>query len=227
MSAHVHDFDLVAGLADGSLDPAGEAAARRAVAECERCRAELALQGAVRERLSHLPAVALTPGERHRLVTATAPARRRFLVPALAGVAAVVAVAVGLAGSLDREPPTTLAVSTEAPAAPVVDLGPVGADELAGALAELVAGRAAEGGDAGAAGAGEELAGTAADSAAPAARAERTPCDPPVGEAVAATVVAVVDGRDVTAFVVGDPPRALVLDSETCAPLPGYPAESP
>lgn len=124
---HEHDLDLVAALADGTLDGDTEAV-QRLVATCDRCREEYRTQVAVRSLLADLPAVALTDSERSALrdgvdaalpdreaVPTRVPEPRRSspwwwrLVPAAGAAVLVLAVAGVLVGGSGDESLQTLA----------------------------------------------------------------------------------------------------------------------
>jgi hypothetical protein len=62
---HRHDFDLIAALADGSLED--ESRARALVDECETCRGEYESQRTMLEALKALPAASMSDDERSRL----------------------------------------------------------------------------------------------------------------------------------------------------------------
>lgn len=105
MTDHFHDLDLIAGLADGSLD-GDPSAAERLLETCPACRAEHEGQQAVRTWLRAAPLVSLTAAERDdlsRRVNAEldrgatiVPLSRRWM--ALGSVAAALVVAVGVMG---------------------------------------------------------------------------------------------------------------------------------
>ena len=104
---HEHDFDLIASLAQGDLDPEEQVAAEALLATCPECRADLQLQ---REALAFLqagPPVMLSDFERaalHKSVAGRLPPFRRpvptsttapwfqRLIPAMAAAAALVVV---------------------------------------------------------------------------------------------------------------------------------------
>lgn len=215
MTGHAHDLDLVAGLAGGLLDPAEEEEALRLVTSCDVCRHEYGVQQRIREGLAALPPPALTETERETIVSAAR--RRRSLRPGpiLAAAAAVVVVAVGITAALDGD---------GSEAAPVVDLGDVTAVELAAELDRLVAEEAGgeettafleERAEPEAAGASAEPDTESAGGAEEEAPPPEPPCEAPPGSTV--TVLAVVDGRELVAFV--SPDGAVLLDAGTCAPV--------
>ncbi len=96
---HSHDLDIVAALADGSLEPEQHDAARRLVDSCEECREEFAAQSMILEVLSEPAPATLTELERARLHQAVGrldpqPAQRRgwlIWMPRVAVAAAAVA----------------------------------------------------------------------------------------------------------------------------------------
>lgn len=217
MTGHTHDLDLVAGLAGGLLDAAEEEVALQLVASCDVCRTEHAVQQRIREGLAGLPPVALTEREKGLVVAAT---RRRSFRPGpilAAAAAAVIVVVVGITAVLDGDDPRTLAAPP-----PIIELGDVSAAELAAELDRLVAEEAAIDDNAALLmerAEPETVPAPAADSAAGSAEEEGAPptppCDVPPGST--ATVLAVVDGRAVVAFVSSD--GAVLLDAGTCAPV--------
>lgn len=245
MTSHAHDLDLIASLADGSIE-ADESEARRLIAECAVCRAEFDRQRRMREALAGLPPVVLTDAERHRIRASLLPPTerprprqsgvRRPWREALGAVAALLVVAVGIVAVLEdtgESPPTApLAADAESVGTPeefagtpaFVNLGELSSLDLELALDRIVTEESDKASDSarGSGDLGPETTAASESAAGTASAATAAPtCEPPEGSAVVAAVVAVVDGRPIVAFVLDEPAgrRQIILDASTCAPL--------
>lgn len=245
MTSHAHDLDLIASLADGSIE-GDESEARRLTAECDVCRAEFDRQRRMREALAGLPPIVLTDAERDRIRTSVLPlaarpdprrsSDRRRWREALGAVAALVVVGVGIVAVLEdtgESPPTApLAADAKSAGTPeladtpaFVDLGEVSSADLELALnriatedSDTASDSALESGARGSGALGPDT--TEAEGSTTALAAAPT-CEPPEGSAVVAAAVAVVDGRPIVAFVLDEPAgrRQLILDRNSCSPL--------